>query len=99
MQPTNHPNWIPQIMESIVYFTPNFTTATATLTQSNQQTPDLATQTIKLIPKSAVEVLGDIVNIDQTLIMQGQAVEYNFKGKKYFAHKPKQGVIDIYEVK
>ncbi len=86
-------------MQNVWYYSPNPVLSTFQLTESTQTPSQPTVTTISLTLRSAVQVMGDEVDIDQSQVQVGQWVQYTVKDKKYVLHKPKEGTIEIYEVK
>jgi len=87
-------------MPNLWYYSPNPVLSTFHLTESTQAPSQQQTvTTVSLTLRSPVEVMGNEVDIDQSQVQVGQWVPYTIKDKKYVLHKPKEGTIEIYEVK
>jgi hypothetical protein len=86
-------------MMSVVYTeaNPNYQGIELTVNLTDQMDQQIVT--IPLSRKRAVQVSGNELDIDPSAISEGEWIQYEFKGKKYVLHKPKEGTIEIYKVK
>ncbi len=84
---------------NIFTYSPRTVVETLTVRQSTNYSPEMLATQIDLRQKSPVEIIGDEISINEGLLSVGEWYDYTLKGKKYVLHVPKEGVIEIYEVK